>query len=385
MGKKERAAALTQRRNAKAIIKNLRFTRRFLASHPFDEATFEYINGKDRGIEALVGHNILFKLLGDTEKLALHKEILAKLDESEKTAFDQLRSSTVAYFKDLADLIAKAPKKVTPKDLTYFDSNKEAVVEAFNATIVPADGLDCERSMSALEKLDIIAKDIEETTPDIEHEFDEDEVKEEEHDHDDGSYGDQTGDDIPPAEDDDDDDQYDEGNGSEDAIDDEITLPDEDQNVDEPEPQPPAEPPAPAPTEPAPEEPVPPVTAKVSWVDEFNHYIDIAKNFVAKEDFALNLVGFTPKKASYILSKYNTTMTRYKAALEKLYAVVDPVTCTADSLLRGKIKTFKRIDKIISLAVKFEEIQTPLDKSLESLLTASRNMMRAATYDPTLG
>ena len=48
MSKAERAAALTQRRNAVTIIKNLRFTRRFLASHPFDEATYQYIDGKAR-------------------------------------------------------------------------------------------------------------------------------------------------------------------------------------------------------------------------------------------------------------------------------------------------------------------------------------------------
>ena len=78
-------------------------------------------------------------------------------------------------------------------------------------------------------------------------------------------------------------------------------------------------------------------------------------------------------------------MEHYKAALEKLYAVVDPATCTADSLLRGKVKTYKRIDKIVALADRMEEVRASLDKSLESLLTASRNMMLAATYDPMRG
>ena len=45
----------------------------------------------------------------------------------------------------------------------------------------------------------------------------------------------------------------------------------------------------------------------------------------------------------------------------------------------------KRIDKIVALADRMEEVRASLDKSLESLLTASRNMMLAATYDPMRG
>ena len=86
MSKAERAAALTQRRNAVAIIKNLRFTRRFLASHPFDEATFSYIDGKDRGIENLVGHDVVFATLDDNEKLA-YCEICRSCDRECKQSF----------------------------------------------------------------------------------------------------------------------------------------------------------------------------------------------------------------------------------------------------------------------------------------------------------
>lgn len=373
MSKAERAAALTQRRNAVAIIKNLRFTRRFLASHPFDEATFSYIDGKDRGIENLVGHDVVFATLDDNEKLALRREIISKLNESEKMAFSVLRASTESYFKDLADIINKDIKKVDPKALTYFNSKKKAVLEAFEQTITPAASFDCERAMSALEKLDLIAEEIETTVPDIEHELDEDELEEEEHDHEDGSYGDQNGETIPPAPEEDEDDDDD------DDLSEDVELPEDDEDADEIVIE-----------EQEDDNSIDAddkmsVTAKTHWVAAFHNYIDSAKNFVAKEDFQLGHVGFTAEKASYILNKYTATMEHYKAALEKLYAVVDPATCTADSLLRGKVKTYKRIDKIVALAYRMEEVRASLDKSLESLLTASRNMMLAATYDPMRG
>ena len=376
MSKAERAAALTQRRNAVAIIKNLRFTRRFLASHPFDEATFSYIDGKDRGIENLVGHEVVFAALGEDEKLALRREIVAKLNESEKMAFSVLRASTESYFKDLVDIINKDIKKVDPKAAVYFDSKKQAVLEAFEQTITPAASFDCERAMSALEKLDLIAEEIETTVPDIEHELDEDEVKEEEHDHEDGSYGDQTGETIPPAPEEDEDDDDDD----DDDLDEDVKLPEDDEDADEDvvEPAEPDDGSIDADDKMS-------VTAKTHWVAQFHSYIDSAKNFVAKEDFQLGHVGFTAEKAKYILDKYAATMEHYKAALEKLYAVVDPATCTADSLLRGKVSTYKRIDKIVALADRMEEVRASLDKSLESLLTASRNMMLAATYDPMRG
>lgn len=377
MSKAERAAALTQRRNAVAIIKNLRFTRRFLANHPFDEATFSYIDGKDRGIENLVGHDVVFATLDDNEKLALRREIISKLNESEKMAFSVLRASTESYFKDLADIINKDIKKVDPKALTYFNSKKKAVLEAFEQTITPAASFDCERAMSALEKLDLIAEEIETTVPDIEHELDEDELEEEEHDHEDGSYGDQNGETIPPAPEEDEDDDDDD----DDDLNEDVKLPEDDEDADDDEVVQPEEPDDGS----IDADDKVTVTAKTHWVAEFHNYIDSAKNFVAKEDFQLGHVGFTAEKASYILNKYTATMEHYKAALEKLYAVVDPATCTADSLLRGKVKTYKRIDKIVALADRMEEVRASLDKSLESLLTASRNMMLAATYDPMRG
>ena len=368
MSKAERAAALTQRRNAVTIIKNLRFTRRFLASHPFDEATYQYIDGKEHGIESLVGRDIVFAMLDDTEKLQLRREIISKLNASEKMAFEVLRASTEAYFKDLTDIISKKTKNVTKHDLVYFENKNKAAIEAFATTVTPAQAFDCERAMSALEKLDLIAEEIEETVPDIEHELDEDELEEEEHDHDDGSYGDQSGETLPEVPDDDE---------AEDD-DDEVELPEDDEDADEiviEEQEDDGSIDA--------DDKAQVVTAKTNWVKAFHRYIDSAKNFVAKEDLQMQDAGYTTDKAGYVLKKYVDTMDHYKTALEKLYAVVDPATCTADSLLRGKVNTYRRIDKMVALAVRFEEIRASLDKSLESLLTASRNMMLAATYDPS--
>ena len=133
MSRKDRAAALTQRRNAVAIIRNVRKTRRLLAKFPFDEKTFNAINGKERGLESLVGKDILVPCLDESQRLSLHHEINIKLNEAEVTAFESLRASTVAFFADLQKIIDRATLVFNTKAAQDLMAKKQVAVEAFNA------------------------------------------------------------------------------------------------------------------------------------------------------------------------------------------------------------------------------------------------------------
>ena len=142
MGKSERAEALTTRRNCIAIIKNLRYTRRYLASHDFDEKTFSHLNGSDRGIENLVGRNISFSLLTDEDKLGLHREISSKLNEVEMETFTVLRKAVIDYFKDVEAVIDNVGYRVPEDFADNMTSTKESAIESFGKTMNAVEAFD---------------------------------------------------------------------------------------------------------------------------------------------------------------------------------------------------------------------------------------------------
>jgi len=358
MGKAERAAALTTRRNCIAIIKNLRYTRNYLAKHAFDERAFKHLNGSDRGIENLVGKNITFSLLSDDDRLALHREICSKLNETEIATFEVLRKSVVDYFKDLEAVISNAGYQVPREIEANLASTKEAAIESFNKTMNAIDAFDCERTVSTLEKLSAISNEVEETVPDIEHELDvdetEDENEDDDHSHDDGSYGDLNGDEVEPAPE------------PEEPLDEPVELPDDDED-----------------------EPVADdddddfdIYAKTGWTKDYHRFIKAAMTFVTKEDYELKFSGFTVAKAKDILTRHDDECKHYREVLGRVIRAFDPKTCPADHLLRGSTDLMKRIDRIVSLAVKMEDVRKAMDKSCERLVVASKNMHDTAIIDP---
>ena len=354
MGKSERAEALTTRRNCIAIIKNLRYTRRYLASHDFDEKTFSHLNGSDRGIENLVGRNISFSLLTDEDKLGLHREICSKLNEVEMETFTVLRKAVIDYFKDVEAVIDNVGYRVPEDFADNMTSTKESAIESFGKTMNAVEAFDCERTVSSLEKLEAITAEIDENVPEVDHELDENE--DDEHDHDDGSYGDLSGDDLEPAPE------------PEEPCDEPVELPADDED----------EPPEPDNTDDDDFD----IYAKTGWTKQFHRYIAAAMSLVTKEDYELQFSGFTVEKAKDILSKHNEVCDNYRRSLQKLVNTIDPKHCTADHLLCGSTKMMKRIDRIVSLAVKMEDVRKAMDKACERLIVASKNMHDAAIIDP---
>lgn len=375
MGRAERAAALTTRRQAISVIKNVRYTRKMLSAHEFTSEIFDKINGEDRGIEQLVGRTVLFASLTDDEKLQLRRDINAALTKSEDNAFTNLRQATIAYFADLQKVIDRLDDvKVTNKHVTDLLSKKESAIEAFNAIKLPEGSLDYERCMSTLEHFQVIAEDVEQNVPEVEKELqpaEEPEYHEEDHDHD-----------TPPAT----------------EPDEPVTLPDPAMPVEPTEPvatpEPPAAP-APAvvdpnqpPAEPVPAEPAPgseedPAT-DLTWIKGEEAF------FISANKYKLPIVestveaGFTPEKASAVLDKYASSLDAYRKALKRVKDLVDPETCVADHLLCGSTEFYQRFDRLVSLVENLETLRDGLNKSCETLVEASRQMLLATTRDPML-
>ena len=350
MGKAERAAALTQRRQAVAVIKNIRTTRRVLASHPFNSTTFNAINGVDGGIEQMLGREILFDALTANEQLALRQEINAALAKSEDAAFETLRASLTMYFADIQKVIDRLDNvEITEKNITDLSFKEQAAVEAFKACELPEGALDYERCMSTLEHLEIIAESVDTSAPDITHELEEPEYQEEQHTHEGEPLPNPTEDPVVPQE----------GDPSQ-----PVELP---EVVDPP-----------VPVEDAGE------VADLTWIRGQENFFESAKLFFLKEKATVDKAGFTPEKASSVLGKYAASVEAYRTALVKVRDAIAPETCVADGLLRGSTNFFQRFDRLVCLVENLETLRDGLNKSCTSLVDASKAMLKSATKDPML-
>lgn len=379
MATKDRSAALTSRRQAIAIIKNIRRTRRLLVKHPFDATTFKVINGKERGIEDLVGRTIVFDLLTDEEKLTLHRDILKQMNIVEAEAFNLLRSSTIDFFKDLKTAIDNTGTKITDKNVsdTTLD-RKGAAVEAFIESPSCVGCLDYERSLSALEHLDRISAEVEQTVPDMEHELDESlDDDETELEQEDDEYFEENHDEISVAVGEEPADPPNEPDPTEEAPEEDpsipVELPDDESEDDDLRPE----------TTDNPEDDE--VVADITWIRAEESYLASANKFVvAEEGMSLGEIGFNHNQGTEVLAKYNESIKNYRESLKKLYDTVNPEECTLESLLAGSTKTYKRFNRIMTLVDKFEKLRSSLDKSCECLVEASKKMLVAATKDPLL-
>lgn len=359
MAKAERKAALHKRRQAIAIIKNVRRTRRVLNANAFDSATFNALNGKDCGLEALVGHTVMFDSLDESERLALRREINAKLFESEQQAFGALREASIEYFAELQKIIDRVTDVgITDKTITHLSSTKSDAVAAFENFQLEEGALDCERCVSMLENLAVIAEAMDESVPEIEHDLEEDEYTEEEHTHDDTELP-EDGDDESVEEEDSDDDEEDDDEEEEE----ETSEGDEDDEDGEG-------------TE--------IITVTTGWLETAEAFRESASKFTLPVAATTKEAGFDQKRATEIIAMYPSVMTKYAQALQHLRDAVAADTCTAESLLRGSKKFYARVDKVVSYVECFEVLRTALLKSCSGLVKAAHEMMLVSTRDPML-
>lgn len=350
MSRADRAAALTKRRQAISVIKNVRYTRRMITTHEFTAELFDKINGEDRGIENLVGHPVLFSALTESEKMQTRREINAALDKSESNAFVDLRDATIAYFADLQKVIDRLDDvKITDKQIQDLRVQNDAAIEAFDGMKIPEGALDYERCMSTLEHLEIVAEDVEQNIPEIAQEVEPEEepepatpeYHEEDHQHDE-----------PPVN----------------EPDEPVVLPDPT-----------------TPTEPI-EEPgsEDDPAVDLTWIRGEEEFFISAKQFVIPtEEFMLE-AGFTPEKASAVLAKYAGSLKKYRLLLQKVKDQVAPETCVGEDLLGGSTKFYQKLDRLVTLVENFETLRDSLNKSCESLLSASHQMLLTASRNPLL-
>ncbi len=367
MTKSERSSELQGRLQAITIIKNIRRVRRILAEKPFTDKLYNKLNGSEGCMDALVGRTVLFSSLNENERLDLRREINNKLDASEREAIESLRIHTNRYLSGIQAIIDKASVvEVTDKTLADISSTRETAVEAFNNFTIEAGGLDCERCMSTLEHLDMIAESIDESAAEIEtelqreedesddedkdkhDEFDEDHIDEEDDDDDDDE------DHIPddPLEEDDDDDDEEDDDDDDDG---ECHCADDDE----------------------------PVT-DVSWVKAEESFRDSAKLFMTNESTTSKSAGFSTENAKEVLAAYHTVNAHYIKSLKNLVDTVAAPEATVDQLLRGNLDTYRRLDKIVDCVESLEFLRDALDKSCGNLVAASKKMLVETTRDPLL-
>ena len=345
MSKSSRATALTTRRNAIAIIKNIRKTRRVMAKFPFNEKTFDAINGQDRGLEDLLGREVIFLALSPAEQLSLRHEVNAKLNEVEFETFKTLRAATLDYFKDLQGAIDRVNMEILSKTSADLKSSKKAAVEAFNNFAMNPGALDCERAISTIEHLLAIAEGIDESTPDIEHDLDKEEYTEEQHQDDEA-------DELPDLDDDDD-----EGEDLSAPV--ELPNTEPDQTEDDPE-------------------------AVMPWIVTEESFSNAVQRFINKEETSLEKLGYTTDRCEEILTRYTGALETYVKALTKFRDIIAPETCTLEDLLRGSTKFFQNYDRVIDLVEKFEPLRTALNDSCEGLIVASKVVLEKQVIDPKL-
>lgn len=336
MAKAERNAALNKRRQAIAIIRNVRRTRRVLAAHPFDSKTFDAVNGIDHGLEQLVGHSVMFDSLDESERLSLRREINAKLFESEQKAFGVLRTASVEYFSELQKIIDRVDDvNITALTITHLNSNKKPAIEAFENFKLEEGALDCERCISTLEHLELMAEAVDENVPDMEGDLDHEEYTEEEHEHED---------ELP---DDDDDETIEE----EDDLDDET----EDES-----------------------------NTNVDWIESEEAFLESAKRFTMGLEATMTEAGFDTKKAAFVVGRYPEVMKKYTTALQRVRDTVAAETCTAEQLLRGSKKFYNKIDKLVDHVEAMESLRDAFVKTCKGLTKVAHEMMLINTRDPML-
>ena len=341
MSKSVREVALKKRFDAIKVVNNIRRVKRWLAKHPFDAKTFNAINGRNCSIDALVGHTVVFEALTEGEVTQLRKDINKALTANEDLALTALREATVEYFASVEGIVGATVAQCTPDQMKYLGFKKDAALEAFASTQLPKGALDVERTTSALEQLAVIAEEIEESVPEVERDLDIEEPTYEDEKHD-------NPDELPQEDDEDDDDDED----IEIPEDDDDDATDDDDDEDE--------------------------FSVYAWTKPHFQYVSaMQKSFLNNDPASLEVFGFTSDKAVDLIGKYQAVMPAYVGAIKKFVGLVEPETCTVESLLKGSIKCYKRIDRIVALIERFEPIRKALTETCATMIGASADMYKA--------
>lgn len=341
MSKSVREVALKKRFDAIKVVNNIRRVKRWLAKHPFDAKTFNAINGRNCSIDALVGHTVVFEALTEGEVTQLRKDINKALTANEDLALTALREATVEYFASVEGIVGATVAQCTPDQMKYLGFKKDAALEAFASTQLPKGALDVERTTSALEQLAVIAEEIEESVPEVDRDLDIEEPTYEDEKHD-------NPDELPQEDDEDDDDDDD----IEIPEDDDDDATDDDDDEDE--------------------------FSVYAWTKPHFQYVSaMQKSFLNNDPASLEVFGFTSDKAVDLIGKYQAVMPAYVGAIKKFVGLVEPETCTVESLLKGSIKCYKRIDRIVALIERFEPIRKALTETCATMIGASADMYKA--------
>ena len=343
MSKSVREVALNKRFDAVKVVNNIRRVKRWLAKHPFDAKTFNAINGRNCSIDALVGRTVVFDALTDGEVTQLRKDINKALTANEDLALTALREATVEYFASVEGIVGATVAQCTPDQMKYLGFKKDVALEAFASTQLPKGALDVERTTSALEQLAVIAEEIEESVPEVERDLDIEEPTYEDEKHD-------NPDELPQE-----DDEEDEPEDIEIPEDDDDDATDEDDDEDDED-----------------------EFSVYAWTKPHFQYVSaMQKSFLNNDPASLEVFGFTSDKAVNLIGKYQAVMPAYVGAIKKFVGLVEPETCTVESLLKGSIKCYKRIDRIVALIERFEPIRKALTETCAAMIGASADMYKA--------
>ena len=102
---------------AMEVLANIHQARFIVQNGPFTADLYESVNGSDRALEGLLGKSIVFDTLEPTEKNALRKEIIDKLNDQEFTILSAMRNAVAAAGADLESVVNNANTVKDKQDL----------------------------------------------------------------------------------------------------------------------------------------------------------------------------------------------------------------------------------------------------------------------------
>lgn len=126
---------------ALTLIENIMTVRGVLRKGKFDANMFEQVNGDDRALESLVGHDVTFEILDDASKVMLRREIMNKLTENLIGTYGKLRASLENYFGGISTLVDATQLESSDKSIKDLSKISDAYKAALpTSTIEPETG-----------------------------------------------------------------------------------------------------------------------------------------------------------------------------------------------------------------------------------------------------
>ena len=93
--------------NIGEVFANITTARRALMSKPFDEALFNELNGDDRGLETLLGRDVMVDFDNAGEVAQLKADIFASLETAEINLGQEAKAALECFCEDLVNIMSK--------------------------------------------------------------------------------------------------------------------------------------------------------------------------------------------------------------------------------------------------------------------------------------